>query len=116
MREQRLKRLKTNNDSTLHTPQAEQLPLWQALFENAMDAVLLVDDDACCLDGNPAASQLLGRPRAEIPSLAMWDIHICQSQSLRRGRPPGHSGIDGVSDFSLPLSGDGQSSHRSKWL
>lgn len=74
MREQRLKRLKTDNDSTLHTPQAEQLPLWQALFENAMDAVLLVDDDACCLDGNPAASELLGRPRAEISSLAMWDI------------------------------------------
>ena len=38
----------------------------QKLFEKAIDAVLVLDDDGRCLDANPAACQLIGLPHDEL--------------------------------------------------
>jgi two-component system cell cycle sensor histidine kinase/response regulator CckA len=39
---------------------------FRAIFEGALDALLLVDDERICLDVNPAACGLIGLPRDEI--------------------------------------------------
>src|SRR5579883_2911523 len=36
---------------------------WQALFEHALDAIVITDDNGCFLEGNPAACQLFGVTR-----------------------------------------------------
>ena len=38
----------------------------QKLFEKAIDAVLVLDDDGRCLDANPAVCQLIGLPHDEL--------------------------------------------------
>ncbi len=47
---------------------------FQAVFKNSTDAILLVDDEANFVDGNPAACQLLGYSRDELEHLEVLDI------------------------------------------
>jgi two-component system cell cycle sensor histidine kinase/response regulator CckA len=44
--------------------QSEQM--FRAIFDNAFEAVLLLDDDGCFVDANPAASTLFGLSRDEL--------------------------------------------------
>ena len=62
----------------------------KALFDNALDAILLVDDEARYVDANPAACELLGYSREELQQLSIWDV-----------TPPSNSnqGIDLWRDF-----------------
>jgi PAS domain S-box-containing protein len=46
----------------------------QAVFDNALDAILLVNDDAQFIDANPAACALFGRSRDQMLTLKVWDI------------------------------------------
>ena len=46
----------------------------QALFDNALDAVLLADDRGRYVDANPAACTLLGYTRDELLALGVADI------------------------------------------
>ncbi|MBI3764896.1 MAG: PAS domain S-box protein, partial [Ignavibacteriales bacterium] len=46
----------------------------QALFDNALDAILIVDNEAHCVDANPAACAFLGYSREELLQMNVWDI------------------------------------------
>jgi PAS domain S-box-containing protein len=46
----------------------------QALFHNALDAILIVNDDDRYVDANPAAIELLGYSREELLSLTAMDL------------------------------------------
>ncbi|EAY27022.1 PAS domain S-box protein [Microscilla marina] len=48
--------------------------IYQSLFENALDAILLVNDEGRYVDVNPAACKLLGYSKAELLNLSVWDI------------------------------------------
>jgi len=45
----------------------------QALFDTALDAILLANDDGRYVDANPAACALLGCPRDEIMTMHVWE-------------------------------------------
>lgn len=47
---------------------------WQALFDHALDAILIADDQGCYLDANPAACQLFGVSKAELLSSCVADF------------------------------------------
>jgi PAS domain S-box-containing protein len=47
---------------------------FRAVFENALDAILLIDDTARFIDGNPAFCHLLGYSREELLLLTVWDV------------------------------------------
>ncbi|MEK7672010.1 MAG: PAS domain S-box protein, partial [Bacteroidota bacterium] len=53
---------------------AESFAKLQALFDNALEAILLVDDEARYVDANPAACALLGYSREELLRMTVWDI------------------------------------------
>ncbi|HIK09634.1 MAG TPA: PAS domain-containing protein [Oscillatoriaceae cyanobacterium M33_DOE_052] len=54
-------------DSDSVTPViAQDNHIFQALFTAALDAMLIVDDEGCYLDANPAACQLLGLGRQDL--------------------------------------------------
>jgi PAS domain S-box-containing protein len=44
-----------------------------AIFENALDSIVLIDDNARFVDGNPAACALLGYSREELVQLTVFD-------------------------------------------
>ncbi len=46
----------------------------QALFDNALDAILVADDQARYVDANPAASTLLGYGREELLRRGVFDV------------------------------------------
>lgn len=46
----------------------------QALFDTALDSMVLVGDDAHYVDVNPAACALLGYSREELLRMSVWDI------------------------------------------
>ena len=46
----------------LHTSERE----FQSVFENALDAILILDDNGICREANPAAEQLFGTPRPRL--------------------------------------------------
>lgn len=46
----------------------------QAIFDNTLDAILLADDQANYVDGNPAATALLGYTRDELRQLSLADL------------------------------------------
>jgi two-component system cell cycle sensor histidine kinase/response regulator CckA len=46
----------------------------QALFDNALDGILLTDDEGRYVDANPAACALLGYSREELLKLTTWDV------------------------------------------
>ena len=39
---------------------------FRSVFENALDAILILDNHGICLDANPSTSQLLGAPREQM--------------------------------------------------
>lgn len=39
---------------------------WQALFDNTVDGILIIDNDGCCVDVNPAGCQLFGVDREQL--------------------------------------------------
>jgi PAS domain S-box-containing protein len=47
---------------------------FQAVFENSLDGILLMDDSGRYVDVNPAMCQLLGYRRDELLQLTVWDI------------------------------------------
>jgi len=47
---------------------------FQAVFENSLDGILLVDNAGRYVDGNPAMCQLLGYSREELLQLTAWDV------------------------------------------
>lgn len=49
----------------LVSPQTPENP-WKELFDHALDAILIADNQGCYLDANPAACKLFGLPRAEL--------------------------------------------------
>jgi PAS domain S-box-containing protein len=57
---------------------------FHAVFENALDPILLLDDRFRFVDGNPAACELLGYGREEILQLTVWDVTPVET----RGRVP----------------------------
>jgi PAS domain S-box-containing protein len=46
----------------------------QALFDSFQEAILLANDEARCVDANPAACALLGYSREELLQLSLWDV------------------------------------------
>jgi PAS domain S-box-containing protein len=56
-----------------------------AVFENSLDAILLMDDAGRYVDANPAACQLLGYTRDEIVRLNVSDL----TRGVDRGEIPG---------------------------
>src|SRR5689334_9810241 len=46
----------------------------QAVFDNALDAILLVNDQARFIDVNRAACALFGHTRDRLLTLTVWDI------------------------------------------
>lgn len=46
----------------------------QAIFDNALDAILLADDDGRFVDVNRAACELLGYARDELIGMTLWEI------------------------------------------
>ncbi|WP_199249075.1 PAS domain S-box protein [[Phormidium] sp. ETS-05] len=62
-------------DPDLVTPlPAEDNHIFQALFAAALDAMLIVDDQGCYLDANPAACQLLGLGRQDLIGCCLSDF------------------------------------------
>ena len=47
---------------------------FQAVFENSLDGILLMDDAGHFVDANPSMCQLLGYSREELLKLSVWDI------------------------------------------
>ena len=89
---------------------------FKAMFENALDGILVYDDGARLMEANPAACRLTGYLPAELTGLMIWDLipeespgqqrHSWQlvhptrapergDQSVDQGRPPGGSGVPG---------------------
>jgi PAS domain S-box-containing protein len=48
--------------------------MYRALFESAMDAILVADGDGHYIDANPAATELLGYERTELLSMRVADL------------------------------------------
>jgi PAS domain S-box-containing protein len=55
-------------------PPGRSRPWLAAVFEHALDAILLIDDDGRHVDANPAALRLLGYTRAELLGLTVRDV------------------------------------------
>jgi diguanylate cyclase (GGDEF)-like protein/PAS domain S-box-containing protein len=53
-----------------------------ALFDHALNAILLADNDGRYLDGNPAALQLLGLGRDDLLSLRISDVVVAGSATV----------------------------------
>ncbi len=53
---------------------ADSQSLFQAVFQSAQDAILLIDDQGRYLEANPAALKLLGLARNEIVQKRIWDV------------------------------------------
>jgi PAS domain S-box-containing protein len=80
---------------------------WRALFDHALDAIAIVDDNGCYVDANPAACELFGVSRAEllgssITNLANLESDIAQiwQQFLQQGQMVGEFSLhrpDGTS-------------------
>jgi PAS domain S-box-containing protein len=52
----------------------ESVEEFRAAFSNALDAMLIVDDDSTCIDANPAACVLFGSSRDEMLNKRMLDF------------------------------------------
>ena len=82
--------------------------MFRALFENAMDIILIADDRGKYVDVNPAACEALALSRQELTQLSLWDLvppenaelaQLAWHQFLREGEQSGIfqlTGPDGV--------------------
>jgi PAS domain S-box-containing protein len=66
----------------IHDALFDSGPRLQALFDNALDAILVANDDARIVDANPAACELLKGDRAEI--IEMKVQHLVPPEDLDR--------------------------------
>lgn len=55
-----------------------------AVFEHALDAILLADDQGRYLDANPAACQLLGHPRESLLQMTVADVYDAPSAGFEQ--------------------------------
>jgi PAS domain S-box-containing protein len=69
---------------------------WQALFDNALDAIAITDDEGYYVDVNPAACELFGLPKKEllhkkVADLADPNLNITEvwQQFLQQGQQKG---------------------------
>ena len=62
------------SDGTNDDPPGQTHDVYRAIFENAIDAILLADDTGRYVDANPAACRLLGYERRELLELSVWDV------------------------------------------
>src|SRR5207248_469238 len=53
---------------------AESQGLFQGIFQGARDAILLANDSGQIIEGNPAATKLLGRTRDDLLKTHVWDF------------------------------------------
>lgn len=53
---------------------------FRSVFEGALDAMLIVDDDMRCIDGNRAALALLGVELQQLPALTVRDISSAEQR------------------------------------
>jgi PAS domain S-box-containing protein len=58
----------------------------QGLFDNALESILLADDDTHYVDANPAACELTGYTRAELLELQMSDLTPAVESEQARAR------------------------------
>jgi PAS domain S-box-containing protein len=90
------------------------LSRYEALFTNALDAILMADDEARFVEANPAACRLLGWSAKQLLEMTIWDItskgRIAEGQQmfetlLQRGRLSGQypirlkTGANRIVDF-----------------
>ncbi|MGG6293941.1 PAS domain S-box protein [Leptolyngbya sp. AN02str] len=52
----------------------QQHERWQALFDYALDAIVIADDEGRFVDANPAACRLFGVARDELPNVSIADF------------------------------------------
>ncbi|HMQ56020.1 MAG TPA: PAS domain S-box protein, partial [Anaerolineae bacterium] len=57
-------------------------PILQALFEHALDAILLADDEMHWVEANPAACTLLGYSREELLRLTVLNLTLDHDRNL----------------------------------
>jgi len=57
-------------EEALHQREEE----FKAAFDNAMDGMLIVDDQSSCIDANPTACSLFGLPREEMLTRRLLDL------------------------------------------
>jgi PAS domain S-box-containing protein len=58
----------------------------EAVFEHALDAIAILDDDALCVDANPAAFAILGAPRSVLVGHSFAQFHEDQQEFDRLWR------------------------------
>jgi PAS domain S-box-containing protein len=58
--------------------------LFKAVFDNALDAIMIADDEGRYVDVNPAACRLTGRAREELLRLSVFDLAAHGSESATR--------------------------------
>jgi PAS domain S-box-containing protein len=81
----------------------------RAVFENALDAVVTVDDEARFVDVNPAACQLFGRARGELCGRPMRDLLTDAEEAEATGTSlPGSARERGVAEVQGAAGGPRQ--------
>lgn len=68
-----------------HCMPCETQRRFQALFDHALDAFLLLDDRGHCLDANPSAASLLGYAREELRGVCLSDTMGRSSAAVADG-------------------------------
>ncbi len=58
----------------------------EAVFEHALDAIAILDDEAVCVDANPAAFAILGAPRSVLVGHSFAQFHEDQQEFARLWR------------------------------
>jgi two-component system sensor kinase FixL len=84
-----------DDENTTHREQArtaanESRQPFQMLLERSPDAMLLVDDDAHCLDVNQAACQMLGCCREQLLGKRTWEFGFKKFKPEPLGKPDGN--------------------------
>src|SRR5258706_2060119 len=64
----------------------ERESLFRVLFEEALDSILILDDEARVRDANPAAEALLGRPREGLLGMDGFQLVVAESRDDARQR------------------------------
>ncbi|MFP4356511.1 MAG: PAS domain S-box protein [Phycisphaerae bacterium] len=82
----------------------------EALFSNALDAIMLIDNEGQILEANPASCQLMGRSYEDIVGRAIWQLTSPQTgrqlerdwlSFLRTGQMQGQLVLPGAQDTAV---------------
>jgi PAS domain S-box-containing protein len=57
---------------------------YRGLFDNALETILIADDEAFFVDANPAATEMLGYDREEILRMSLWDLILSSEHEPTR--------------------------------